>query len=392
MQSCPTVMATLLPAIIFRRMRMCLLVGFLHATGADVGVDLRRGETLVAEQFLDTAQVGAAVEQVRGETMPQRVRCRGAVEARQHEILVKHPPDAAGRQSLAELIQEERIAVFVLRVRLSNFQPVVERLDRVFAQRADAFFAALPDDPQNVRVSVPAGDVQADDFRDSKPGRVRRLQNRSVPQAGRFVRRWRFQQCRELIDRQQVRQLSTGPRCSQRLRRVGCCHPFAQAKSKQTSQAREPPGDRRLCIVALVKVRDVASQHSDADLSSFRNVTDSILKVGQQAGNVFRVRLHRERRRVLLDLQVTQESVDCHFHKSSLSFQKVQSTKKRQQEFLSGTTGWRFNISMSGESGRANSPACLTRLFRGVGCCVLQIPLPDAVSEPSGSKPPRRTT
>ena len=149
---------------------MCLLVGFLHAAGADVGVDLGRRQTFVAEQFLDAAKVRATVEQVRGEAVPQGVRCRLSVEAGQHEILVEHPSNAACRQSLAELIQKQRIAVFVLRVRLPDFHPVVECLDRVPAQRTDAFFAALSDDSQNVRVPVPASNIQTDDFRDSKPG------------------------------------------------------------------------------------------------------------------------------------------------------------------------------------------------------------------------------
>jgi len=49
---------------------MGLLVGFLHATRANVRVDLRRCQTLVAEEFLDTSQVRAAVEQVCGEAVP----------------------------------------------------------------------------------------------------------------------------------------------------------------------------------------------------------------------------------------------------------------------------------------------------------------------------------
>ena len=52
-------------------MRMRLLVSFLHSPSADVGVDLRRRQTLVAEQFLNAAQVGAAIEQVRCEAVPQ---------------------------------------------------------------------------------------------------------------------------------------------------------------------------------------------------------------------------------------------------------------------------------------------------------------------------------
>src|SRR6185312_5541611 len=40
----------------------------------DVAVDLRRRERAVAEQFLDRAQVRAAVQEMRGESVPEPVR------------------------------------------------------------------------------------------------------------------------------------------------------------------------------------------------------------------------------------------------------------------------------------------------------------------------------
>jgi len=125
---------------------VCLLVGFLHAACADVRIDLRRRQALVAQKFLDTSQVRAPIEQVRCEAVPQRVRCRLSVEAGQHQIFIQHSPDAARREPFAELIQEKRIAVLVLRIELPNLQPFIERFDRVLAQWADAFFTALSDD------------------------------------------------------------------------------------------------------------------------------------------------------------------------------------------------------------------------------------------------------
>ncbi len=48
-------------------------VDFAQAVAGDVGVDLRRADIRVAEQFLDDAQVSAMLEQVRGETVTQHV-------------------------------------------------------------------------------------------------------------------------------------------------------------------------------------------------------------------------------------------------------------------------------------------------------------------------------
>ena len=52
---------------------MGLLVDLSQSGGADVRIDLRRDQTLVAEQFLDAADLGAAVEQVGGKAVPERM-------------------------------------------------------------------------------------------------------------------------------------------------------------------------------------------------------------------------------------------------------------------------------------------------------------------------------
>src|SRR4029453_17953943 len=59
-------------------------VGGLEAAPGHVGVDLRRAEIAVAEQLLDGAQVGAAVQEMRGEAVAKGVRvcrCAGAEAA-----------------------------------------------------------------------------------------------------------------------------------------------------------------------------------------------------------------------------------------------------------------------------------------------------------------------
>ena len=48
-------------------LRMRLVVNLDQLLHRNVGVDLRRGKTRVAEKFLNVSQVGAAVEQVGGE-------------------------------------------------------------------------------------------------------------------------------------------------------------------------------------------------------------------------------------------------------------------------------------------------------------------------------------
>ena len=61
-------------AVSAERARMRRGVHLAQLVGGDQRVDLRGGHRGVAEQLLDDAHVGAAVEQVGGERVPQRVR------------------------------------------------------------------------------------------------------------------------------------------------------------------------------------------------------------------------------------------------------------------------------------------------------------------------------
>src|SRR2546430_14577376 len=53
--------------------RMKLVIDLLQPRSRNVGVDLRRRDVRVAEHHLDGAQIGAVLEQMRGERMPQHV-------------------------------------------------------------------------------------------------------------------------------------------------------------------------------------------------------------------------------------------------------------------------------------------------------------------------------
>src|SRR6476619_8175107 len=53
---------------------MGVAIGGCEAPRRDVRIDLGRRQVLVTEQLLDDAQVGATVEEMRRERVPQRVR------------------------------------------------------------------------------------------------------------------------------------------------------------------------------------------------------------------------------------------------------------------------------------------------------------------------------
>src|SRR2546430_1117501 len=79
-----------------------------QSRGADVGVDLRGDEALVAEELLDAADVGAAVEQVGGKTVTEGMGRGAEVQAVELEVFEQHPMDAAGGEAAAEAVGEDR--------------------------------------------------------------------------------------------------------------------------------------------------------------------------------------------------------------------------------------------------------------------------------------------
>jgi hypothetical protein len=52
---------------------MRLVVSLFEAVGRQVGINLCGGKVRMAKEFLDTAQIGSTIKQVRGKTVPQLV-------------------------------------------------------------------------------------------------------------------------------------------------------------------------------------------------------------------------------------------------------------------------------------------------------------------------------
>jgi hypothetical protein len=75
-----------------------------------MGVPLRRGEAGVSQQLLYATQVGPGIQQVGGKGMPEGMG-RGLLEyPTLREIFLDHSGNATGRQSAAQVIEEEGIA------------------------------------------------------------------------------------------------------------------------------------------------------------------------------------------------------------------------------------------------------------------------------------------
>ena len=78
---------------------MSLVIHLLHSAGRQMRVNLRGDKALVAKQLLHAAEVGAVIQQVRREAVPQRVRADSGIESRFDEIFVQLPADRSRVES-----------------------------------------------------------------------------------------------------------------------------------------------------------------------------------------------------------------------------------------------------------------------------------------------------
>src|SRR4051794_15095927 len=163
-------------------------VDLAQSVDGDQRVHLGRRHRRVPEQFLHDADVGAAVEQVRGEGVPQGVRRH---LRRQPCALRRRPQDgprALPGQRPATDVEEQRAAAHPTPTGRPQRRPgadqvVLDRLERVRADGDDALLAALAGQPDGGLPPVEIVDGQPDRLGDARPGAVEQLEQRAVAQS-----------------------------------------------------------------------------------------------------------------------------------------------------------------------------------------------------------------
>jgi len=150
------------------------VVDLFHAIGGQVGVDLGGGEALVAEEFLDAAEVGAVVEQVGGEAVAEGVGADAGVEAGHDQILVELAADGAGGDGGAVFVEEDAAGQWAGRIRLAGavFEVALEGLDGLAADGSEAVLAALAADAEDAFLHIEVGHVELDELADTDAGGV----------------------------------------------------------------------------------------------------------------------------------------------------------------------------------------------------------------------------
>src|SRR5690348_13002879 len=151
------------------RARMRPVVHAPQVSWVDVAVDLRRRERAVAEQLLDRPEVGAAVEQVGGEGMPEAMG-------------VGNDATERARVEAATARREEQGVVGSRREGGARLAEVAAEPDRrLLAERDDALLATLAaPDVDELLLEVDVSEVEAHGLGAPQPGGVDELDERAV--------------------------------------------------------------------------------------------------------------------------------------------------------------------------------------------------------------------
>ena len=172
-------------------MRVGLVIDFHQLADGGVGVFLRGGERLVAEQFLNGAEVGAVGKEMRGKGVAQRMWMQVPVDVRQAHVFLDDAADGALRQPAACVVEENSFRVRSgaaagarasgLTQKLFAQRPVfVERFLGFGSVRDDALLVAFSPDAQNALFFLHVGEIEASEFTDAKSGGIEKFEKSAV--------------------------------------------------------------------------------------------------------------------------------------------------------------------------------------------------------------------
>ena len=234
-----------------------------HPLGAHVGIDLRGGQAFVAEQFLDGPEVGAVVEHVGGETVPERVGTHAAGEAGDAGVLLQHPTHTAGAEASPVLVEEEGFPVHPgppAPVTLAQVQVVLEGSHRRPTDGGDPLLAPLSPQEGHLSEAVQIAQVELDQFAYAHSGAVEQFQDGPVAGAQEGVGRRSREQPLHLRQVQALGESSLEFRRPHGACRVLLHLPLAYQELVETAEGGDLPGYRGAGVVPLPEVGEIAAQ------------------------------------------------------------------------------------------------------------------------------------
>src|SRR5271163_4034651 len=146
---------------------------------SDARVKRRRIELLVPEQYLDHADVGLLLEQVRGEAVPQRVQMDGLVDLGHPRRGVAGPVELARRERVDWVLPRKQPAL-----RPSHLPPGPQQIEEMLRQHHVSVLAALALlDANDHAGAIDIPELERDDLGGAQSRPVGNAQRRPVLEA-----------------------------------------------------------------------------------------------------------------------------------------------------------------------------------------------------------------
>ncbi len=286
-------------------------------------INLRGHQAFVAQKLLHAADVGPPVQQVRGKTVPQRMRRGAAVQPAKLQVFFQHPPYAPRGQAPSEFVDEHRRRRTrrLARTEFPHAQPPPQRPHGVRTHRREPLAPPLAADPRALRPRNPcrrrlvppprSPAARPNTWFPGSPGREFPSNHYSAEIRASAPMSSAERKCGS------ERPLRRIP---QRLGRIRFRPTFALPKAKKTPQRRQAPCNRRLGVARLVHRRHVPAQIEHRDVAGQGRLTARRLsQIFRQPAEILAVTLQRVIRGVPLHAQILQKSVDGELHGYKLS-------------------------------------------------------------------------
>ena len=165
---------------------MRLEVHIAAAPIRDVGVALRGPEIRVTEHLLDGAQVGATLEEMRCERVPEQVRVHATrLEARAIGELAQDEKRAGARERTTARVEEELGAIAAVEVGATEREVAAHGLGGGPTERDEPLLAALPEHAHDALLDGDARLLEPRGLRHAQPGAVQELDERPVAKPAR---------------------------------------------------------------------------------------------------------------------------------------------------------------------------------------------------------------
>src|SRR5690606_17227463 len=186
-----------------------------------MSVDLRRGDVCVAEHLLNGPEVGAALQQMRGEAVSQRVRSDVSRDPCRCDVPLQDLPCTHPAQRRASRVQEEpALALAALQLRTCLTKVHRRRTQCAPANRYQPLLAALSENPEQALVHEDVGSAKPDPLRYAKPGPIPQLHHCPIAERERLFQCGSREKCLHLGDAQHLRKRTPASRCGEAVTRI----------------------------------------------------------------------------------------------------------------------------------------------------------------------------